>query len=58
MEWDSHGDRLKLATWAVDTWTMDELREHVIMSRAALYFHDWGLFEQDLNLMKAEQEEE
>ena len=58
MNWDSHDDRLKLATWAVNTWTEDELREHTIMALAGKYFFDSGLFEQDLKIMKAEQEEE
>ena len=57
MEWDSLDDRLKLATWAVSTWTEDELREHTRWTLAGRYFFDSGLFEQDLELMKAEQEE-
>jgi hypothetical protein len=58
MEWDNQDDRLKLATWAVNTWTEDELREHTTMTLAGKYFFDSGLFEQDLKIMKAEQEEE
>ena len=57
LDWSTFDDRLKLAEWAVDTWTMDELREHAINALAGKYFFERGLFEQDLELMKAEDKE-
>ena len=56
MKWDSYDDRLKLATWAVDTWTEDDLRAHAIMTITGKYFFDSGQFEHDLELMKLEEE--
>jgi hypothetical protein len=54
LDWNTFGDRLKLAEWAIDTWTEDELREHAISALAGKYFFDPGQFEQDLELMKAD----
>ena len=58
MDWKDSADRHKLAEWAVGTWTREELCEHAIVTIVGQYNNDPGLFEQDLNLMKAEQEEE
>ena len=58
MDWNDSADRHKLAEWAVSTWTMEELCEHAIMAIVGRYNNDPGQFEQDLELMKAEQEEE
>lgn len=46
-----------LAEWVVSTWTEDELKEYAVMAVVGKYHNDPGQFEQDFELMKAEQEE-
>tara|TARA_R110002020_G_scaffold200848_2_gene403283 strand:- start:2177 stop:2356 length:180 start_codon:yes stop_codon:yes gene_type:complete len=57
MDWNDSADRHKLAEWAVNTWTMEELYEHAIQAIVGRYYNDPGQFEQDLELKKAEEEE-
>tara|TARA_R110000765_G_scaffold265517_1_gene364945 strand:- start:1448 stop:1630 length:183 start_codon:yes stop_codon:yes gene_type:complete len=58
MDWNDSADRWALAEWVISTWTDDELREYAIGTVLAKYLLDPGQFEGDLELKKAEEEEE